>query len=580
MPANSRTLTVVLAGDAKKAVRALDDTGSKMEALGKLAAGAAVGAGLLVAAIGVKGVQAAIEFEKSMAEVATLLPDLNKKGFKKLKDEVIAFSDEMGVATGEAVPALYQAISAGVPRDSVIDFMRTATKASIGGVTDLETAVDGITSVVNAYGAEAISAGEASDLMFTAVRLGKTTFAELSSSLFNVVPIANAAGVSFDQLTAGLATLTSQGVPTSVATTQLRAAIQALVAPTTKTKTLMTKLGLEFDQAKLAQVGLQGAFEEVIAAADGDLEVLRKLLGSVEAVQAATILGGSGAESFAANLDAMSNSAGATDAAFETMNETFARRWEVIQTRAANMLLRLGNVLLPLVITATDKLSKFIQEDAAPAVRAFAEAVGPHLKAALEQFTEFVDNEVMPAWENIKAGVGAVVAFIREHWDLIRPLLQAPFDQMLLVVSTVLNILRKTVELILNLIAGDWEGAWGNLKDIAKIALDFVVDTVKNYSALGEALLNIGKAAGKELLKGLAETAGNALEKVLGFAASGLTGGGVRSVNIPGVRQRRHSASHAGGARGARGRGWAPGGHCAAGAGRWPGRVARDQSLH
>ena len=67
-----------------------------------------------------------------------------------------------------------------MPPDNVIDFMRTATEASIGGVTDLETAVDGITSVVNAYGEEAISASKASDLMFTAVKLGKTDFTQLS----------------------------------------------------------------------------------------------------------------------------------------------------------------------------------------------------------------------------------------------------------------------------------------------------------------------------------------------------------------------------------------------------------------
>lgn len=60
--------------------------------------------------------------------------------------------------------------------------------AAVGGVTELETAVDGITSVVNAYGDDVLSAAEASDLMFTAVKLGKTDFTQLSASLFNVIP--------------------------------------------------------------------------------------------------------------------------------------------------------------------------------------------------------------------------------------------------------------------------------------------------------------------------------------------------------------------------------------------------------
>ena len=89
---------------------------------------------------------------------------------------------------GEVLPALYQAISAGVPSDNVFDFLETANKAAVGGITDLSTSVDGITSVVNAYGSDVISAAEASDLMFTAVKEGKTDFGQLSDSLFQVIP--------------------------------------------------------------------------------------------------------------------------------------------------------------------------------------------------------------------------------------------------------------------------------------------------------------------------------------------------------------------------------------------------------
>ena len=101
----------------------------------------------------------------------------------------------MGVDLLDATNALYQAISAGVPKENVLEFMKVASKAAIGGVTSLETAVDGITSVIKTYGSENITAKEASDAMFTAVKLGKTTFDELSGSLFNVLPIAKQANV-------------------------------------------------------------------------------------------------------------------------------------------------------------------------------------------------------------------------------------------------------------------------------------------------------------------------------------------------------------------------------------------------
>ena len=176
----SRTLTVVLAGDAARLTKTLGQTDSRMRGLSRTAGitGVAVAGALTVMAT--RGVRSAIELGKGLSEVATLLPELSDEGFKGLTQDVLDFSDEMGIATTEVVPALYQAISAGVPADNVFEFLEIAAKASIGGVTSLETAVDGITSVVNAYGQEVITAQQASDLMFTAVRLGKTTFDELS----------------------------------------------------------------------------------------------------------------------------------------------------------------------------------------------------------------------------------------------------------------------------------------------------------------------------------------------------------------------------------------------------------------
>ena len=53
-------------------------------------------------------------------------------------------------------------------------FLETAQKGAVAGVSDVSTAVDGLSSVVNAWGEKNITAAQASDLMFTAVKEGKT----------------------------------------------------------------------------------------------------------------------------------------------------------------------------------------------------------------------------------------------------------------------------------------------------------------------------------------------------------------------------------------------------------------------
>src|SRR5690606_11670089 len=135
---------------------------------------------------------------------------MSEQAMSQMEGDIISFSTEVGRTTDETIPALYQAISAGVPSENVFDFMKVASDAALGGVTDLETAVDGITSVVNAYGDEVVNAQQASDVMFTAVKLGKTNFEQLSASLFNVIPTAASLGVKFEDVAASLAALTAQ----------------------------------------------------------------------------------------------------------------------------------------------------------------------------------------------------------------------------------------------------------------------------------------------------------------------------------------------------------------------------------
>ena len=208
--------------ESKKDVESLTDKITKN--LGNIAAGAAVAAGAAIVKFAQDSMAAFSQFDKGIREVFTLMPGMTSEAMDKMSQDVLNFSVATGQSATDSVAALYQALSAGVPADNVFEFLETANAAALGGVTTLETAVDGITSVVNAYGKEVIDAGTASDVMFQAVKLGKTNFEQLSTSLFNVVPTAASLGVSFEDVAANLAALTAQGTPTSVATTQLRQA--------------------------------------------------------------------------------------------------------------------------------------------------------------------------------------------------------------------------------------------------------------------------------------------------------------------------------------------------------------------
>ena len=324
----------------------------------------------------------AANFENQMNEVYTLLPGISKTAMDAMTDDVLKFSREMGVLPSETVPALYQAISAGVPKENVFDFMTVASKASIAGVTELETAVDGISSVVNKYGSDVVSAQEASDLMFTAVKLGKTDFDQLSKSLFNVIPTAADLGVEFGTVTAALAAMTAQGTPTSVATTQLRSMLNELSKEGTKTSDAFKEVAGVGFQEFIAQGGnVQGALAIMERAAAANEMSLKDMFGSVEAGNAALALTGKGAETFANNIAEMNAATGATDTAFKTMDEGASRSMAKLKAEFSATMIEIGDEFIPIL---KDDLLPIFRDDIAPLLK---DVVVPAIKGMADAFS-------------------------------------------------------------------------------------------------------------------------------------------------------------------------------------------------
>lgn len=326
-------------------------------AIGVAAAAGMAVVGGAIAATAVSGVQAFAGFQRQMNEVFTLLPGITGEAMDAMSAQALQLAKDMGTLPEEVVPALYQALSAGVPQDNVFAFLETANKAAIAGVTDLETSVNAITGVVNAYGADAISAIEASDLMFTTVRLGKTTFDELAASLANVLPFASAAGVDFANISAAMSTLTAVTGQTSESTTKLR---QLIVELSDSAKGVGddfgTLTGKNFKEFIAAGGTLQEALQALTKHAEGVGISVDQMFGSVEAGAAALILTGAASDSFTAALEEMGTSAGATEAAYATMDQGMSRAMDKIRAGWEVLKVHIGESLMPAVQAFADWL--------------------------------------------------------------------------------------------------------------------------------------------------------------------------------------------------------------------------------
>lgn len=351
-----------------KLSRELGRLDTPMEKLGAttraLAPAAIIGLGAL--AVGAtKSVTEANDLAIGLREVVTLTGDTGAAAtatFGEFQGLVADLSKEFGIAQSVLTGGLYQALSAGVPKENALAFMQVASTAAIAGVTDVETAVDGLSTIINAFGLDTAEAQAVADSMFAAVKGGKTTFEELSASLFNVGPAAAAAGVSFEEVNAAIATMTAAGVPTAQATTQIRAAMVGLQKPSAELDAIFQGLGYDSAQLAIESEGLGFALDAVKDASGGSNGELQKLLGSVEAVSAVNILAGTGAGKFADELARQSDAAGSVNDAFDEIDKS-----RVLERQAVafeNMSIAIGNVLIP------------VMEVLVPLFTGFAEYVG------------------------------------------------------------------------------------------------------------------------------------------------------------------------------------------------------------
>lgn len=303
--------------------------------------------GLGAAFLSLQGVSAIgrnfLELEKAFAEIKTIIPDITQAN-EGLRQSFIDLSGQFGTSASEQAKSFYAIVSAGITDSAKAqDALTAANKLAIGGLTSTEVAIDLLTSSINAYGAENLSAAKASDVLFGAVRLGKTTVGELGSSLGQILPTASSLKVGFEDVAGAVAALTTRGVSTSAAVTQLNAVLTAVLSKQAEAKNLGPDVAKAFSLQALQAKGLTGFLRDLNTSLGGSEQALVKLIGSAEGARAILALSGDGFQTLGNNVAALEDSAGAADAAFNKINQTVGAQTDQIFSKISALFLNLTN---------------------------------------------------------------------------------------------------------------------------------------------------------------------------------------------------------------------------------------------
>ena len=443
---------------------------------------AAVAIGAMTAVIG-KGIHDAAEFEQALANVSTMVRSNVGPTMEGFRKELLRVSKEFGEGTDTLAKGLYDILSASIPAEKAMTVLEVATMAAKAGMTETAVAADAITTMINSYGMAAEDAGYASDILFTTVVRGKTTFAELAPTIGKVATLGAEAGVSMKELGAMISIMTRRGIESQKATTFLRSAITELLKPSDEAVQTAKRLGIEFGAQALAAKGLTGVLDDLRGMPP---DLLVKLFPNVRSLQAIITSTGEMNEEIDTFNQILAEGS-PTMVAFQKNTDTVTYRFEQFKKTVKATSIEIGQRFLNGFDETMSKITTWLQGEGGERILNF---FGNIAKAAADLIPKLFDFAAKAR------------AFIQWFADATAPAWNAYSEFFTLLWEG----LKNAVDLIFGF-AGDSEKAFNMVQNVIKMmaanflvwsrvgtfAITSIIDSVKN-------LIEIWKSAGETVV--------------------------------------------------------------------------------
>ena len=410
------------------------------------------GSKLLSGALG-GPLMAAASLETEMAKVGTIA-GTSAEGMKQLQKEVERLSVSYGKSQEEMARGLYGMISAGITdAKEATKALDVASKMAVAGATTTDTAINGLTSVLNAYHLSADEAINVSDAMFTAMKRGKTTMEELASSMGAWTGNAAALGVSYKEALGTIAAATLPGMSTQIASMGLRSLLDAYAKPQKAAVEAAKEYGLELSTAAIKTKGLYGVLKEVNKLPE---DVISRIFTNTRtATFVKNVMSGAG-EALISIMADMEKAEGATNEAFEKVSSTFQFRLNVMNSAMELFRKRLGATLLKPVGYVVEAIGRFFF---------WLSQLPEPIHAIITSLTSFVGIGM------IAMGSLIAVAAATKMWRLSLIFVQNELALLKEHVGNMMKALGGMTPMLMGIAAAAgfvylaWKNNWGGLRD-------------------------------------------------------------------------------------------------------------------
>lgn len=193
--------------------------------IGNIAANLAIGVLRTLKDITLEGAKFNQQMEFATEKVRTI----SSSGGLEINSNIWKIAKATGVNPLELNEGLYQTVSAIGDIHKKYALLETANKLATTGFSTTTEAVDGLTTVLNAYNLEVEEAERIANIFVRTQKVGKLTVQEFNRELYKTIPVAKELQIGVDEVGASIALLTAKGSKAEIAQTQMGAFMYELL---------------------------------------------------------------------------------------------------------------------------------------------------------------------------------------------------------------------------------------------------------------------------------------------------------------------------------------------------------------
>ncbi|HEV8065124.1 MAG TPA: phage tail tape measure protein, partial [Acidimicrobiales bacterium] len=335
------------------------------------------------AAAGVASVKMASDFQSAMTQLVTGAGE-SQKNIAMVSQGILAMAGAVGQTPEDLAKGMFLIESAGYHGAAGLTVLKSAAEGAATGGAQMDTVADALTTAMHDYSIPTDRANAVTSALVETVASGKTHLEDLASSLGKVMPQAAALGITFQDVTGAMATMTNAGLSARLASMHLSNTLLALSAPAATASTAMTSVGLTSQQVKNTMDGPGGLsaalelIEEHVsskfpAGSVAAVNAFKAIMGGATGYSTALMLTGANSKTFEDNVKSIGSVLDGSSKSVQGFSKTQGDlKFQMAQAKATldSLAIEFGDVLIP-------KL-----EDAGKAVESVVEWFMQHKVAA------------------------------------------------------------------------------------------------------------------------------------------------------------------------------------------------------